>query len=88
MLIKSKKGFMIGSIPYPRITRYMGTYLIALPRKEVKKAVEISARNKCPIVDLGKVEKELRISIGGEVVVDRKKMQELIRGFPYRKAKL
>jgi len=87
MLIKSKKGFTIGSIPYPRITRYMGTYLLAVPRKEVKRIVEISAKHKCPVVDMGKVEKELRISIGDEVVVDQKKMHELIRGFPYKKAK-
>jgi len=88
MLIKSKKGFTISGIPYPRITRYMGTYLIAVPRKEIKKIVEISARHKCPVVEMGKVEKELEISIGDEVVVDKKKMEELVRSFPYRKARI
>ncbi len=87
MLIKSRKGFTLDSIPYPRITRYMGNYMIAVPGKEVRKIVEISARHKCPIVEIGRIEKDLTISIGDDVVVDQKRMRELIRNFPYRRSR-
>ena len=88
ILIKSKKGIRITSIPYPRVTRYMGTYLIGIPKREVKRIVEIAAKHRCPIVEVGTVTKDLQISIGDEILVDKEKMQELIKKFPYRKAKV
>jgi selenophosphate synthetase-related protein len=88
MLVKSKKGIDITSIPYPRITRYMGTYLVAVPEKEERRIVEISAKHKCPVVEVGTIKDELEMSIGDEIFVDKKRMEELIRQFPYRKAKV
>lgn len=88
MLVKSRKGINITSIPYPRITRYMGTYLVAVPKKEEGRIVEISAEHRCPVVEVGTIKDELEISIGEEVFVDKEKMEELIREFPYRKAKV
>jgi selenophosphate synthetase-related protein len=86
MLVKSRKGMTITSIPYPRISRYMGTYLISVQKKEIKKIVEIAARHHCPVVEVGSVTKDAEITIGDEVAVDSEKMQEMIRRFPYRKA--
>jgi len=88
MLVKSKKGIDITSIPYPRITRYMGTYLVSVPENEGEKIIEISAKHKCPAVEVGTVKDELEISIGGKIFVDKEKMRELIRQFPYRKANI
>ncbi|HEX55295.1 MAG: hypothetical protein DRO90_00680 [Candidatus Altiarchaeales archaeon] len=87
MLIKSKKGIQITSVPYPNIGRYMGTYLLSVPENMVKRVLEISARHKCPVVEIGRITDELKISIGDEVFVDEKEMYELIRKFPYKKPK-
>ncbi len=84
MLVKSKMGFNIKSIPFPDITRYMGNYLISVPEAEISRALEVSARNKCPLVEIGEAVKELVVSIGGEVVVDEEKMMDLIKGMPYK----
>jgi selenophosphate synthetase-related protein len=64
----------------------MGTYLISVQKKEIKKIVEIAARHHCPVVEVGTVTKDAEITIGDEVAVDSEKMQEMIRKFPYRKA--
>ncbi|MEA3255883.1 MAG: AIR synthase related protein [Candidatus Altiarchaeota archaeon] len=88
MLVKSRKGINITSIPYPRITRYMGTYLVSVPGTEGGRIVEISAKHKCPVIEVGTVKDELGISIGKEILVDKERMEELIRQFPYRKAKI
>ncbi|MBN2250949.1 MAG: hypothetical protein JW724_02590 [Candidatus Altiarchaeota archaeon] len=85
MLVKSRKGMEITSIPYSRITRYMGTYLLSVPETGTGKVVETAARHRCPVVEVGSVKEELDISVGGETYVSREKMEELIRSFPYRK---
>lgn len=87
MLVKSRKGITITSIPYPHISRYMGTYLIAIQKKDTKKVLETAARNRCPAIEVGTITDELTIKIGEETVIEEKKMQELIRCFPYRKPK-
>lgn len=87
MLIKSKKGAEITSIPYPRLSHYMGNYLISTPENDVKKIVEISMKNNCPVVEIGKVISEPRVSIGKEVLITKKRMQSLIQKFPFKRAK-
>jgi len=86
ILVKSRKGIEITSIPYPEVSRYMGTYLLSVPKKDVPRVVQIAAKNKCPVVDVGTVVKETLIRIGNEVVVDEGKMQKLIRSMPYKAA--
>ncbi len=86
MLVKSRKGITITSIPNPRISRYMGTYLLSVQKKETKKIVEIAAKHRCPVVEVGSATKELSMKIGDETVVEEAKLEELIRKFPYRKA--
>lgn len=66
----------------------MGTYLVSVPENEGEKIIEISAKHKCPAVEVGTVKDELEISIGGKIFVDKEKMRELIRQFPYRKANI
>ncbi len=88
VLVKSKVGVRITSIPYSRISRYMGTYLLAVPETEISKIVEISAKHKCPVIEVGVVTEEKQITIGDKVFVDEEKMQELIRTFPFRAAKI
>jgi len=86
ILVKSRKGVMITSIPYPRLSRYMGNYLISVPEKDVKKIIEIAAKHKCPVSEIGKIIPETKIIIGNKTVVSKKEMQKLIREFPFRKA--
>lgn len=88
MLVKSKRGVRITSIPYPRISRYMGTYLIAIPKKEIRNIVEISAKHKCPIIEVGTITEKKQIAIGDRIYVDEEKMNQLIREFPFRKARI
>lgn len=85
MLTKSKKGVKITSVPYPSPTRYMGTYMISVPKKEVDKVVEVCAENKCPCVEVGQVMKGLYMKIGDKTVVTEASMKKLIRGMPYRR---
>ena len=88
MLIKSKKGINITSIPYAKITRYMGTHLVSVPESETKKVIEIATRHRCPAVDMGSVKDELNVSIGGETYVEKETMEELIKNFPFKKPKV
>ncbi|MFH1721697.1 MAG: AIR synthase related protein [Candidatus Altiarchaeota archaeon] len=87
MLVKSKKGAVVTSIPYPRLSRYMGSYILSVPKREIPKIVDIAAKHRCPVVEMGNVKDELNIKLGGKVVVTKKKMNDLIRKTPYRKAK-
>lgn len=85
MVVKSKVGVNITGVPYPDIGRYMGTYMIALPKDDVEKVVGIAAKNKCPVVEFGTAIKEREIILGGETVVDEEKFLKLIKNTPYRK---
>ena len=87
MLIKSKTGIKITSIPYARISRYMGTYLMGVPPEEIDKIVSIAAKHSCPLVEVGEVIETPRIEIGEEIVVDESRMLEVSKNFPYRKPK-
>lgn len=87
MLVKSKKGVDITGIPYPRITRYMGNYIISVPESDAKKVVEVAAKHHCPVVKFARVKEKLDISVGDEVFVDESRMEELIKNFPYKRAK-
>jgi len=88
MLVKSKRGVKITSIPYPRITRYMGTYLLAVPKKETDDVVAVAAKHSCPLVEVGTVTKDLSMSFGKRRMVSEKKMTELVRSMPYRRPRL
>ena len=87
MLVKSRKGISITSVPYQKMTRYMGTYLVSVPRTETKKIVEIATKNKCPVVEMGEIVDEPEVLIGEEVYVSKEKMQEMIKDFPFKKPK-
>jgi len=87
MMVKSKRGVKITSIPYTRLTRYMGTYMISVPKREVERIVGVCAKNKCPVVEVGEVLNEPLMKMGGKIVVSEKKMTELIRKFPYHRPK-
>ena len=85
MLVKAKKGVRITSIPYPRITRYMGNYLIAV--SDVEEVLKVAAKHKCPVVEVGRVTDDLNMRMGDEIVVEEKQMMDLIKKLPYRCAK-
>ncbi|MFC2154340.1 AIR synthase-related protein [Candidatus Altiarchaeota archaeon] len=87
MLVKSKKGAQVNSIPYPRLSRYMGSYLLSIPEDEVERIVKTAARRRCPVVEMGEVNEKLNIRLGSELVVGKKKMQDLMRKTPYRKTR-
>lgn len=85
MLAKSKRGIKIGAIPYPSPTRYMGTYMISVPKKDVDTVVETAAAHNCPCIEVGQVMQGLYMKIGGKTVISEARMKKLIRGLPYKK---
>ncbi len=87
MLIKARCGCKLTGIPYPEISRYMGVFLVAVPEAEIEKILKIAAKHKCPVINFGIITEDVEIKIGDEVVVTSKKMNELIKNFPYRKPK-
>lgn len=88
MLVKSRCGIKITSVPYPRFTRYMGNYMLSVSDSEVDKIVSIAAKHKCRLVEIGQVIKEPKIQLGKKVIVSKKKMQQMIRKFPFRHGKI
>ncbi len=87
ILVKSKRGVKVTSIPYSHLTRYMGNYLLAVPKREVERVIGVAAEHKCPVVELGTVSKEMNIQLGEKTVVSKKKMEDLVRKTPYKKPK-
>ncbi|MBU0761853.1 MAG: hypothetical protein KKD39_02405 [Candidatus Altiarchaeota archaeon] len=87
MLAKSQKGFKITSIPYQSFTRYMGTYLVCVPQKEVDRVLETCAKRKCPCIEVGQVMGALQVKLGEKTLVTKAKMMKVIRGLPYRRPK-
>jgi len=87
MLVKGQKGIKITAIPYPSPTRYMGTYLLSVPKDEADRVVVTAAKHGCPCVEVGTVMKGMQINVGGETWVSSAKMRKLVRGMPYRHAR-
>jgi selenophosphate synthetase-related protein len=88
VLVKSQKGCKITGIPYPRFTRYMGTYLISINPKDADVIIEIAADHKCPVSKVGEVTEKTEVKLGGKPLVSERRMRQLIRGFPYRKPRV
>ena len=84
MMIKAKKGFEITSIPYPRFSRYLGTYLVAISKKDTEKLMDVCAKHSCFVVPIGKVTAETSIKLGGKTLVKKQQMQKIIRESPYK----
>ncbi len=84
MLIKSKKGANIYSLPYPRATRYLGTYILAVPEEEYKKVVDIAVKNRCPLILFGKILERQSLIIGTKEYISESDMLKLIKNFPYK----
>ncbi|MBP2171855.1 AIR synthase related protein [Methanococcus voltae] len=85
MILKAKVGVKLNSIPYPRATRYLGTYIVSIPEESLNDVLKISLENRCPIMNFGKVTKEKSFLIGNDEYIDKNRMTELIRSFPYKK---
>jgi selenophosphate synthetase-related protein len=88
MMVKSKRGIRVTSIPYPDMGRYMGNYLVTIPESEMESVISIAAKHKCPVVEVGEVVGDEEILLGNDVVVDKEKFRELVKNTPYRKSKI
>lgn len=84
MLLKAENGVLINAMPYPRATRYLGTYLVSIPEDELPKVLEIAIEKRCPVVPFGKVTSEKILKIGNKEYIDKAGMNELIKNFPYK----
>ena len=63
MLVKAKCGCTLTGIPYPKISRYMGVFLVSVPESEVEKIVKIAGKHKCPVINFGIITKKLEIKL-------------------------
>lgn len=88
MMLKARTGFKITSIPYPSYGRYMGNYMTCLDEKDVDKVVEIASKYGCPVSPMGEVTDTLEITLGRKKLVNKRKMTQLIRSFPFKKPKV
>lgn len=84
MLVKAKKGIEINSIPYPRATRYLGTYLICINEEDLDKVLDITIEKRCPAVPFGRITDEKILKIGNKEYIDAERMNGLIREFLYK----
>ena len=84
MLVKAKKGVEINAIPYPRATRYLGTYLVCMNEENLKNALNIAVDNRCPMIPFGRITDEKTFKIGNKEYIDSEKMGELIKELPYK----
>ncbi|ABO35001.1 AIR synthase related protein domain protein [Methanococcus maripaludis C5] len=84
MLLKAQNGVEITGLPYPRATRYLGTYLVSVPEYEVSNVLEIAVKNRCPLTPFGRVTSEKVLKIGNKEYINREEMNKLIKSFPYK----
>ncbi|MBA2860054.1 AIR synthase-related protein [Methanococcus maripaludis] len=84
MLLKAQNGVEITGLPYPRATRYLGTYLVSVPEDEVSNILEIAVKHRCPLTPFGRVTSEKVLKIGNNEYINNEKMNELIKNFPYK----
>ncbi|AEH07262.1 AIR synthase related protein [Methanothermococcus okinawensis] len=84
MLAKAKKGININAIPYPRATRYLGTYLVCMDENDLNDAMDIAINNRCPIIPFGKITEEKTLKIGNKEYIDEEKMNNIVKEFPYK----
>ncbi len=84
MLVKARKGIEMNSIPYPRATRYLGTYIICMKQNDLNKALNIAVDNRCPLIPFGTIVNDEIFKIGNTEYINSEKMRELIREFPYK----
>ncbi|ABR53953.1 AIR synthase related protein [Methanococcus vannielii SB] len=84
MLLKAEKGVLINSMPYPRATRYLGTYLVSIPEYELPNVLEIAMKKRCPVMPFGVVTSEKILKIGNKEYITKERMNELIKNFPYK----
>ena len=84
MLVKAKKGIRINAIPYPRATRYLGTYLVCMDEDNLNDAINIAIDNRCPIIPFGKITEERTFKIGNKEYISEEKMNNIIKEFPYK----
>uniref|UniRef100_A9AB61 AIR synthase related protein domain protein n=1 Tax=Methanococcus maripaludis (strain C6 / ATCC BAA-1332) TaxID=444158 RepID=A9AB61_METM6 len=84
MLLKAQKGVEITGLPYPRATRYLGTYLVSVPEDEVSNVLEVAVKNRCPLTPFGKVTSAKVLKIGNKEYINDEEMKELIKSFPYK----
>ncbi|WP_459202505.1 AIR synthase related protein [Methanococcus sp. CF] len=84
MLLKAQHGVEITGLPYPRATRYLGTYLVSVPEEEVPNILEIAIKNRCPVTPFGRVTSEKVLKMGNKEYINKEEMNELIKNFPYK----
>ncbi|HIP17698.1 MAG TPA: hypothetical protein EYG76_05335 [Methanothermococcus okinawensis] len=84
MIVKAKVGIEITAIPYPRSTRYLGTYLVSTDEENLKEIVKIAIDNRCPMIPFGRIIEDRVFKIGDREYIDKEELNRIIKEFPYK----
>ena len=85
MIVKARVGVEITAIPYPRSTRYLGTYIVSTREENLKDILEICVEKRCPVIPFGRIIEEKVFKVGNKKYISEDVLRDIIARFPYKK---
>jgi len=84
MIVKAKVGVEITAIPYPRSTRYLGTYIVSTKEENLRDILEICVEKRCPVVPFGRIIEKKVFKVGNREYIGEEVLRDIIARFPYK----
>jgi len=84
MIVKAKVGIEITAIPYPRSTRYLGTYIVSTKEENLRDILEICVEKRCPVVSFGRIIEKKVFKVGNREYISEEDFKDIIARFPYK----
>ena len=84
MIVKAKVGVEITAIPYPRSTRYLGTYIVSTREENLRDILEICVEKRCPVVPFGRIIEKKVFKVGNREYISEEVLRDIIARFPYK----
>ncbi|GBF36493.1 MAG TPA: hypothetical protein EYG77_02485 [Methanothermococcus okinawensis] len=84
MIVKAKVGAEITAIPYPRSTRYLGTYIVSTKEENLKDILNICVEKRCPVIPFGRIIEEKVFKVGNREYISEEVLRDIIAKFPYK----
>ena len=85
MIVKARVGVEITAIPYPRSTRYLGTYIVSTREENLRDILEICVEKRCPVIPFGRIIEEKVFKVGNKKYISEDVLRDIIARFPYKK---
>jgi len=84
MMVKAKVGMEITALPYPRSTRYLGTYIISTREENLRDILEICVEKRCPVIPFGRVIEKKVLRVGNREYLSEEEFMDIVAKFPYK----